>query len=354
MLQSLTTTVLPQLFRAAPIVSNIPFRGAQRSERELGTNIVHAQRGQGPAGEVHLHPAPQGMPEIEVLDLCFQGRPECVAAFLLHHPAGPILVECGPATVREQLLRELAQRSLNPSDIRALLVTHIHLDHAGDAGWWTSQGVPLVVHPAGAPHLIDPSKLLASASRIYGESMQRLWGEILPCPESLVQVATPDAALAGELSDIVAWDTPGHARHHLAYAWRDQVLTGDVAGVSLPNHEGGPLSVSVPAPPPEFELEVWLASLDKLEKLQAKALYLTHFGAVSEVQAHLQLLREQLQAVTQFVGERREQEREALVTAYTEWQRPHFGSEATFDRYQQANPLFMSVDGLLRYWKKRA
>ena len=291
------------------------------------------------------------MPDIEVLDLNFQGRPQCVAAFLLHHPAGPILVECGPATVRPQLLQLLAQRSLQPKDIRALLVTHIHLDHAGDAGWWTQQGVPLIVHPAGAPHLIDPSKLLQSAGRIYGESMQRLWGEIIPCPADKVELAPLDAPLPGELRDIVAWNTPGHARHHLAFAWRDQVLTGDVAGVCLP---GGQSTLSVPAPPPEFELEVWLESLDKLSALQAQSLFLTHFGQVTEVESHLKRLRERLQEVCKFVGERRDQERDALIEAYTEWQRPLFEDDALFDRYQQANPLFMSVDGLLRYWKKRS
>ncbi|MBT9583103.1 MBL fold metallo-hydrolase [bacterium] len=290
---------------------------------------------------------------IQVLDLQFQGRTQCVAAFLVSTADRPILVECGPASCRPQLLLELSQHGVKPSDLQALLVTHIHLDHAGDAGWWAQQGVPVVVHPLGAPHLIDPSKLLASATRIYGENMERLWGDIVPCPQDKVIVARLDSPLPLSGLEIVAWDSPGHARHHLAYQIGSDLLAGDVAGVRLPPGETSFLSV--PAPPPEFEREVWLATLDKLEKLPVDRLYLTHFGPVQSVAAHWALLRQRINEVTDFVGQRlTSMDREALIEAYAAWQRPQFADQQSYDRYEQANPLFMSIDGLLRYWKRRS
>lgn len=284
---------------------------------------------------------------IEVLDLEFQGRPQCVASFLVTTEKRPLLVECGPATCRPQLLAGLAKHGLKPQDLQALLVTHIHLDHAGDAGWWAQQGVPVVVHPLGAPHLIDPSKLIVSAGRIYGEAMERLWGEILPCPSDKVLVAELDRPLPLEGVEITAWDSPGHARHHLAYQVGNDLLTGDVAGVKLPGSE----FLSVPAPPPEFEREVWLSTLDKLAKLPVETLYLTHFGAM---RPQWENLRQRIQEVAEFVHERQDWERQKLIDAYAAWQRPEFPDQASFDRYEQANPLFMSIDGLLRYWKKRS
>ncbi len=292
---------------------------------------------------------------IEVLDLEFQGRPQCVASFLVTSAGRPVLVECGPATCRPQLLAGLAKHGLKPHDLQALLVTHIHLDHAGDAGWWAQQGVPVVVHPLGAPHLIDPSKLIISAGRIYGEAMERLWGEILPCPEDKVMVAELDRPLALEGVEITAWDSPGHARHHLAYQIGGDLLTGDVAGVLLPSRGEGSPFLSVPAPPPEFDLGSWLNTIDKLSNLEVNRLFLTHFGThPRDVQDHWLELRSRLQKATEFVHERQGWERQQLIDAYAAWQRPEFPDQASFDRYEQANPLFMSVDGLLRYWKKRS
>jgi glyoxylase-like metal-dependent hydrolase (beta-lactamase superfamily II) len=289
---------------------------------------------------------------IEVLDLEFQGRPQCVASFLVNTADRPVLVECGPATCRLQLLAELRRRGLKPQDLQALLVTHIHLDHAGDAGWWAQQGVPVVVHPLGAPHLIDPSKLIASAQRIYGGAMERLWGEILPCPEDRVMLAELDESLNLRGVDIVAWDSPGHARHHLAYQIGKDLLTGDVAGVKLPpTHQSGFLSV--PAPPPEFDREAWLATIDKLDSLPVDCLFLTHFGPHQNPEQHWKELRQRVNEVAEFVHQRLGMDREQLVEAYRDWQRPEFPDQISFDRYEQANPLFMSVDGLLRYWKKR-
>ena len=292
---------------------------------------------------------------IEVIDLLFQGRPGCVAAFLVNAPEGPFLIECGPATSRSALLAALEQRGLGPSQLRGLLVTHIHLDHSGDAGWWAQQGVPVWVHPLGAPHLLDPSKLLQSAGRIYGDQMEALWGHIVPCPQGTVQPLEPDQPFQIGGLTVTPWDSPGHARHHLAYQVGAALFCGDVAGVRLPLEsppERGALSV--PAPPPEFDREAWLSTIERLRTLEVDTLYLTHFGAVTEPAQHWAQLAERVEAVAEFVGQRQQLDRDRLVEEYYAWQRPLFPDEATMDRYEKANPLFMSVDGLLRYWKKRS
>lgn len=285
---------------------------------------------------------------IETLDLHFQGRPECVGAFLVHGPQGKLLVECGPATCRDRLLAELARRRVEFKELRGLLLTHIHLDHAGDAGWWANQGVTVYVHPLGAPHLVDPSKLLASAGRIYGPDMERLWGEIVPAPADKVVALDPDVPVQVGGIEFTPWNTPGHANHHIAYQFGPDLICGDVAAVRLPGCD----AVSVPAPPPEFNREVWLDSLARLEALTPERLFLTHYGPVESVEQHWAALRAQLDEITAFVGERLDLPREELGQLYEEWQRPRFSQ--CFDRYQQANPLFMSVDGLLRFWKRKA
>lgn len=292
---------------------------------------------------------------IEVIDLHFQGRPQCVAAFLVQGPEGSLLVECGPSNCRSALLTALEQRGLRPSQLKGLLVTHIHLDHSGDAGWWAQQGVPVWVHPLGAPHLLDPSKLLQSAGRIYGDQMETLWGDIVPCPEGSVHATPPDQAFQLAGLTVVPWDSPGHARHHLAYQMGSALFCGDVAGVRLPLEspaESGALSI--PAPPPEFDREAWLKTIEKLRPLEVSTLYLTHFGAVTDPAEHWTRVAERVEAVAEFVGQRQQLDRDRLVEEYYAWQRPLFPDESTMDRYEKANPLFMSVDGLLRYWKKRS
>ena len=290
---------------------------------------------------------------IEVLDLHFQGVPQCMASFLLHAPQGPILIESGPSSCRGRLLQALRERGLAPADVKALLVTHIHLDHAGCAGFFAAQGVPIFVHHLGAPHLIEPSKLVASATRIYKDEMDTLWGEVLPVTAERIHPVEGDQVLQVAGLRIEAVETPGHARHHYAFAVGGDIFTGDAAGVRLPVPSAAPTPISVTAPPPEFDLENFCQSLDKLAARQPERLYLTHYGPVEDCQAHLSRLRERAQEVAGFVKERREWERDKLVRAYYDWHAEMGIRDALFDPYEKANPLFMSVDGLLRYWKKR-
>lgn len=296
--------------------------------------------------------------KIHILDTRFQGMAQVTAVYLLVGPEGPVLVETGPATTLPAVRDALAELGYRPADISHILVTHIHLDHAGAAGWWARQGARIYVHHIGAPHLIDPSKLLVSAGRIYGEAMDRLWGETLPCPaEQVTALYDGDTVEAGGLT-LTALDTPGHAYHHHAYMLDTPdgriAFTGDAAGVNLPLVD----VIDLPAPPPEFHLETWLATLDRLESQDFATIYPTHFGPVGDVHGHLSALRQLLHDAVAFVAEQRDAgvERDALLAEYIAWNRRRAASRhlspQAIERYELANPLFMSVDGILRYLKK--
>jgi glyoxylase-like metal-dependent hydrolase (beta-lactamase superfamily II) len=298
--------------------------------------------------------------KIHTLDTRFQGMTQVTAVYLLEASSGPVLIETGPGTTLPVVLAALADHGYHPADVAHILVTHIHLDHAGAAGWWAQQGAQVYVHHVGAPHLIDPSKLLASAGRIYGDAMDRLWGETLPAPaDQVTALYDGDTVRAGDLT-LTALDTPGHAYHHHAYLLETETgqiaFTGDAAGVNLPQ-----VGVTdLPAPPPEFHLETWLATLDRLEAQQLQAIYPTHYGPVSDVHGHLSALRQLMLDAVAFVAERRDAgiERDTLLADYIAWNRrraaaQHLSAQA-IERYELANPLFMSVDGILRYLKKKA
>jgi glyoxylase-like metal-dependent hydrolase (beta-lactamase superfamily II) len=292
---------------------------------------------------------------IHPLDLRFQNSPEAIAAYLVIGPGGPVLVETGPGSTVPTLQSELARFSLTPADVRDVLVTHIHLDHAGAAGWWAQQGARIHVHHVGAPHLIDPSKLLASAQRIYGETMKPLWGEFLAVPAGQIHALNDGDVVEVAGLKLIALDTPGHARHHLVYQLGDIAFTGDLAGIRL---SGRPYT-RMPTPPPEFDLETWRASIARVRALKFTRLYLTHFGAVDDVDAHWANVEALLAEVVERVREalRSGAEREAVVAKITEWEESRQTAASLTDedraRYTGVGPIGMSVDGVIRYWKKR-
>lgn len=292
---------------------------------------------------------------IHVLDLNFQGAAEAVAAFLVRGPAGPVLVECGPGSTLPALQAALAAYGLTPGDIRDVLITHIHLDHGGAAGWWARQGARIHVHPFGAPHLIDPSKLLQSAARIYGDQMQTLWGEYLASPAAQVhEVRDGEVVEAGGLR-FTAHDTPGHARHHLVYQLGEVAFTGDLAGIRLSARP----HTRIPSPPPEFDCEAWLASIARMRALGLKRLYLTHFGAVEEVDAHWAHTAQLVAASAEWAREvlAAGLDREASLAQFRAREEQRMASDGLtgFDlvRYASIGPVGMSLDGLMRYWKRK-
>ncbi len=289
---------------------------------------------------------------IHTLDL-HDRAPRVIASFLLETSQGPVLFETGPEARFSVLLDGLNSLGYAASDIKHVFVTHIHLDHAGAAWRFAELGSTIYVHPKGAPHLVDPSKLWASATRIYGDKMEELWGQMGYVPEAQVEILQDgDTVKMGE-TVVQALETPGHANHHHAFLIGDALIGGDVTGVKIGR---GP--VLPPCPPPEIHIEVWRESIAKVRALRLGKIYLTHFGETENVGPHLDALEAKLVEWADWMKARlkaglpREQmvlEFEAYVAATL---RAAGLSEEEVQEYEFADPSWMSVDGLVRYWNK--
>lgn len=293
--------------------------------------------------------------KIYTLDLNFQDTPHTIASYLVIGPEGPVLVETGPGSTLTHLVDRLDEHGYQPSDVRHVLVTHIHLDHAGTAGWWAQQGAQIYVHHVGAPHLIDPTKLLTSAARIYGDQMEPLWGSTIPAPADRVTVVEDGDVIEVCGLTFTALDTPGHAYHHHVYLLENIAFTGDAAGIQITS----PAFPDLPAPPPEFNLELWLQTVARLRSRPFEAIYATHFGRIDNWRHHLDAFATLLEESADFVHGRMESglERDDIVTQFRTWHLSRAKaagvSSETLGKYEVANPLYMSVDGIIRYWKKR-
>ncbi len=234
---------------------------------------------------------------VHTLDLHFQDRPGLIAAYVIESEGELALIETGPGSTLETLRAGIQGLGLDETKIRQVFVTHIHLDHAGAAGWWAQQGAQVYCHPKAAQHLINPSRLMDSARQIYAEKMEVLWGNMLSAPaERVTALQDGESVKLGAIA-ITAWDTPGHARHHHAFVIGDVCFTGDVAGMRL----AGTNYLSVTAAPPQFEPESYMASVDRLAAAHFAKLYLTHFGEISDVAAHLASYRQRIHAVHEAV-----------------------------------------------------
>ena len=291
---------------------------------------------------------------IYTLDLNYQNVPQAIASYLIVGPDGPLLIETGPSSTLPTLKAQLALYGYTTNDIKHLCLTHIHLDHAGAAGWWAQQGTQVYVHHRGAPHLIDPSKLIASATRIYGDQMQTLWGDILPAPaDKVTPIADGDMIEINGLT-FIAHNTPGHANHHHIYQLGNIAFVGDATGLRLPGHT----FVDLPAPPPEFHLETWLQTLELIRNFNFETIYPTHFGPSENVPEHLTTFTTLLKEAVGFVKGKMEANigRDDLVTQYIAWNQARAYqanlSSTMIRQYEAANPLDMSVDGIMRYWRK--
>jgi glyoxylase-like metal-dependent hydrolase (beta-lactamase superfamily II) len=301
---------------------------------------------------VSLHPKKTNMHH--TLDLHFQGYNEAIAAFLIESSAGPILIETGPYSTFDALRKGLRTYGYAPEDIKHVLLTHIHFDHAGAAWALASMGAQVYVHPFGKGHLHDPTKLVASATMIYGDQMDTLWGEMRAIPEELLM--TPDheePVVIGERK-FTALHTPGHARHHIAWQLADTIFSGDVAGAKI---DGGP--VVPPCPPPDINLEDWNASIDLILKRKPSTLVLTHFGAESNVENHMADLKRMLNDWAYWMRDKWEMalSQEEITPQFMEYTNAQLStagvSEQGLKQYEAANPAWMSVAGLIRYWKKK-
>jgi len=280
---------------------------------------------------------------IDYLDLNFLGFPNIIATAVMQGPDGVALIDPGPATSLETLRSALTRGGISIADVRQILLTHIHLDHAGATGTLVkgNPSIEVFVHERGAPHLADPAKLLSSAARLYGQDMDRLWGEFLAVPSDRLRVlAGGETVAAGGRSLQVAY-TPGHASHHVTY-FRDGVAyVGDVAGVRI---GGGP--TLPPTPPPDIDIEAWHASIDLVERAGPRALAVTHFGTHTDVAAHLATLRENLDAWAQ-------RARAEDPDAFEAHVRADLHGVAEERAYLEAMPPETLYAGLARYWRNR-
>ena len=294
------------------------------------------------------------MPRIIPLDLNFQGVAGVIAAYLLPHAKGAALIESGPGSTRDNLTRRLAEHGLKPTDISDVFVTHIHLDHAGAAGWLAHQGARIHVHPAGATHLADPTKLLASAARIYGDQMDTLWGEFLAVPKERLSILQDGKRVNLPGFSVLPVDSPGHANHHMVYFYEGVCFSGDVGGVRL----GGMKALRVPMPPPEFHLETWRATLKKITALKPRAIVPTHFGIYDDPDWHLATLGQYLDQIEDWMashlanGSSPENIRAEFNAWVKSWDEKDGLQGWSAQAYELANPTHMSLDGMQRYWRK--
>jgi glyoxylase-like metal-dependent hydrolase (beta-lactamase superfamily II) len=275
----------------------------------------------------------------EPLDLRHLGRDRVIGAYLLQTEDGLALNDCGPTTCVPELKARLAERGLELRDLRHLLLSHIHLDHAGAAGVLVREHPELQVHVSeiGVKHLVDPSRLETSARRLYGDEFDTLWGELAPVPEQNV------TAVGAEVVGLGCFPSPGHAAHHVCYLDALGTLyAGDAAGVRiLPSS-----FVLPPTPPPEVDLEAWGTTLDAILERRPERLALIHFGVAEDPQRHLRELRERLELWSERVRNGAgEAEFEQLAAT-------DLGADR--QAYQQAMPFGQSYAGLKRYWEKRA
>jgi glyoxylase-like metal-dependent hydrolase (beta-lactamase superfamily II) len=292
------------------------------------------------------------------LDLVWAGHPRSIASALLRSEGFNALVDPGPGSTLGTLREQLARHGLHISDLDAILLTHIHLDHAGATGSLVQENPRLrvFVHSRGATHMADPSKLLGSASRLYGEEMQRLYGEFLAVPQANLHVLDGGEVLALGSRQLQVHYTPGHASHHVTYfdAAESIAFVGDTTGISIEGH-----SFVLPAtPPPDISLELWDASLDAIAGLYPQRLFLTHFSFANDPERHIHTFREILHRWSDLVGKLL-----AASSDETEAMRA-FAREVGRDAAQSLTPdeishylfngaLHFSWQGLARYHRKR-
>ncbi|MBI4885468.1 MAG: MBL fold metallo-hydrolase [Acidobacteria bacterium] len=297
-------------------------------------------------------------PGLTWIDLQFLGRPHAIATGVVQGAGSLALVDPGPSSCLESLELGLQAVGARLQDVTHLLLTHIHLDHAGATGTILRRHphITVWVHERGAPHMVDPAKLLASASRLYGDQMDRLWGEVLPVPDRhLVLLAGGERVEAGGRTFDVAY-TPGHASHHVSYFDRASgvAFVGDTAGVCV---DGG--YVLPPTPPPDIDIEAWHESVARIEAWAPRTLFMTHFGPVDHPVPHLTTLMDNLHATAESVrarmgegGSDAEQQQRFAEDMTRQMRRTM--TETQVSAYLAAAPPDLLWLGLARYWKKKS
>jgi glyoxylase-like metal-dependent hydrolase (beta-lactamase superfamily II) len=274
---------------------------------------------------------------LEPIDLEFLGLPHAIGVYLVETRDGPALHDCGPASTLPRLEEGLRERGISLAEVRHLLLSHVHLDHAGAAGSIVREhpGIRVWVSEVGAPHLVDPARLEGSARRLYGERFDALWGELAPVPERNISIAR---------GDVLGWNAfpaPGHASHHLCYLCDGTLLAGDACGArALPSDYVVPVS-----PPPDIDVEAWHATMDEIGRRAPDRLALVHYGVATDVAGHLARLGAELDRWSELVRSGVDSDEfRAAVRGAAGPDAEIFDAVASYE---------LSWQGLRRYWVKR-
>ena len=294
----------------------------------------------------------------EPIDLDFMGAGEVTASFLLLGGSSAALVETGPSTSLERLVRGLRERGVSLRDVQQVFLTHVHLDHAGASGHLAGllSNATFYVHEIGYRHLVDPTKLVEGAARVYGERMDELWGEVRPIPEDrLVALSGVEEVEAAD-GILVAHHTPGHARHHLAYLEPESgtLFAGDVGGIRLL----GSSHVRPPTSPPDFDPQAWARSIAIIRRLAPRNISPTHFGTFEDVDRHLEELEHRLRDWLLFVERRvdggytKDEITDELRARADAELLAEGAGPGVAERYELAGSMSVFVVGLLQFLKK--
>ena len=292
-----------------------------------------------------------------VIDSRHMGNEGTVAVFLVPGEGRKFsLVETGPASTLESVKAGIEEAGFDVQDLESILLTHIHLDHAGAAGALAAEsGATVYVHEIGAPHLADPSRLMASATRIYGDKMDTLWGPMTPIPEAQIKPLQGGETLKLGGHEVEVVYTPGHASHHVAYLLNEDALfTGDAAAI----HLRGSSIVRPALPPPEIDLETWRETAQTMLAAHPKRLLLTHFGEVADPDTHLRRVPERNGAWAEVIleGMRAGENDETLMKRIAEYGNAELKADGAqpevMARHQVTSNYAMTVMGVTRYWRK--
>lgn len=296
---------------------------------------------------------------LSYVDLNFLGVPRIIATVVLHGPGGVALIDPGPSSTLPALRAALEHAGIAMADLRAILLTHIHLDHAGATGTLVHQNPALrvYVHEKGAPHLVAPERLIASATRLWGNEMDRLWGEFRPVPEPALTILRGGERITAGARDLDVAYTPGHASHHVSYFNADSgvAFVGDTAGIR--RTVGG--FVMPPTPPPDIDLEAWRDSLARIGRWSPATLFVTHFGPHAAVAPHLTEMADNLDltaglAKASLARDGTDEDREAWFTEEVRRELRKRHSEPEAQAYEVAGRFDLNWRGLARYWRKKA
>ena len=299
------------------------------------------------------------MTNLSILDTNWMGRPHSIAAALLESDGHAAIVDPGPASTLPAIREQLGARGLKVADVEAIFVTHIHLDHSGGTGALVRENprLQVYVHNVGAPHMIDPTKLVASATRLWGEGLPKMFGNTLPVPKENLRILEGGEKIVLGNSKIDVEYTPGHAWHHVSYFDDSSgvAFVGDTGGIHIDN---GPFILPA-TPPPDISLEIWENSFAAILARRPSRLFLTHFGYAEKPAEHIDEFRTRLHRwaalaaeVLQSASDESEAKKTFVARAQAEMQARLGIDEA--DHHAFTAGLDLSFLGLARYLRKRA